>query len=205
MTQFNPQVADAMKFDASLALSMSIAFIGIYLWVRFANMKFGTATIVALVHDVFITIGVIGLSQYLSESRILREWFLIEPLKMNLTLVAAILTVMGYSVNDTIIVFDRIRENRGKFGFISRQIINDSVNQTLSRTLLTTGTTLLTIVVMYIFGGGGIHGFTFALLAGIFVGTYSSIAIAAPILLWGGSDVRVDSGVAAGVPALAKK
>jgi len=92
-------------------------------------------------------------------------------------------------------VFDRIRENRGKFGYVNREIINDSINQTLSRTLITGGTTIVTVFVMYVFGGPGLHGFTFALLIGIVVGTYSSIAIAAPILLWGGKDVR--AGVAA--------
>ena len=88
-------------------------------------------------------------------------------------------------MNDTVVVFDRIRENRGKYGHVSRKIVNDSINQTLSRTLLTGGTTIITIFVMYIFGGAGIHGFTFALLVGILVGTYSSIAIASPILLLG--------------------
>src|SRR5687767_15324822 len=100
-------------------------------------------------------------------------------------MVAAVLTVMGYSMNDTVVVFDRIRENRGKYGVLSRTIVNDSINQTLSRTLLTGGTTIVTIFVMYVFGGPGIHGFTFALLVGILVGTYSSICIAAPILLLG--------------------
>jgi SecD/SecF fusion protein len=98
-------------------------------------------------------------------------------------MVAAILTVMGWSMNDTVVVFDRIRENRGKHGTIDRQLINDSINQTLSRTLLTGGTTLATLTMMYIIGGPGIHGFTFALVIGIIVGTYSSIAIASPLLL----------------------
>jgi SecD/SecF fusion protein len=92
---------------------------------------------------------------------------------------------MGYSMVDTIVVFDRIRENRGKYGSLSRQLINDSVNQTLSRTLLTAGTTMMTLFVMYVWGGPAIHGFTFILLIGILIGTYSSIAIAAPILLFG--------------------
>jgi SecD/SecF fusion protein len=92
---------------------------------------------------------------------------------------------MGWSMNDTVVVFDRIRENRGKLGHLSREVINDSINQTLSRTLLTGGTTIVTLFVMYVFGGPGIHGFTFALLVGILVGTYSSIAIASPILLIG--------------------
>jgi SecD/SecF fusion protein len=103
-------------------------------------------------------------------------------------LVAAILTIMGYSMIDTIVVFDRIRENRGRYGRITRQVINDSINQTLSRTLLTASTTLIMVAVMYICGGPGIHGFTFVLLVGILVGTYSSVAIAAPLLLVGGHE-----------------
>jgi SecD/SecF fusion protein len=98
-------------------------------------------------------------------------------------MVAAVLTVMSYSMIDTIVVFDRIRENRGRFGHLDRQVVNDSINQTLSRTLLTAGTNVVTVFVMYVFGGPGIHGFTFVLLFGILVGTYSSIAIAAPLLL----------------------
>ena len=89
---------------------------------------------------------------------------------------------------DTIVVFDRIRENRGRYGHITRKVINDSVNQTLSRTLLTAGTTIIMVAVMYIFGGTGIHGFTFVLLVGILFGTYSSVAIAAPILLIGSGE-----------------
>src|SRR4029453_7726056 len=114
-----------------------------------------------------------------------REYLLIEPFRINLTLVAAVLTIMGYSMNDTVVVFDRVRENRGKFRDASPRVVNDSINQTLWRTLLTGGTTILTIFVMYVWGGSGIHGFTYCLLLGILVGTYSSIAIASPILLVG--------------------
>jgi SecD/SecF fusion protein len=109
----------------------------------------------------------------------------LEPFRINLTVVAGILTIMGYSMIDTIVVFDRIRENRGKYGHLDAQVIDDAVNQTLSRTLLTCGTTTVTVAFMYFLGGAGIHGFTFVLLVGILVGTYSSIAIAAPILLIG--------------------
>ena len=130
---------------------------------------------------------------------------LIEPFRINLTLVAAVLTVMGYSMNDTVVVFDRVRENRGKFGDASRRVVNDSINQTLSRTLLTGGTTILTIFVMYVWGGSGIHGFTYALLLGILVGTYSSIAIASPILLFGNKDDEQDRRDIAGYKDVAKK
>ena len=91
---------------------------------------------------------------------------------------AALLTIVGYSINDKVVVFDRVRENRGKFGDLNRKTVNDSINQTMSRTLLTAGTNIVTLFFMYVFGGPGIHGFTFVLLFGILVGTYSSIAIA---------------------------
>jgi SecD/SecF fusion protein len=126
----------------------------------------------------------IGFSHALSTTRI-GEWLLLEPFRINLTVVAGVLTVMGYSMLDTIVVFDRIRELRGKFGHLSAQVVNDGINQTLSRTLLTAGTTVISLAIMYFVGGPGIHGFTFVLFVGILVGTYSSIAIAAPILLIG--------------------
>jgi preprotein translocase SecF subunit len=106
-------------------------------------------------------------------------------------MVAAVLTVMGYSMIDTIVVFDRIRENRGKLGHLDAKVINDAINQTFSRTLLTSGSTIVTVAVMYLIGGSGIHGFTFVLLIGILVGTYSSVGIAAPMLLLGGGSKSV--------------
>ncbi len=183
--QFDPSVAGDAKKDAMMALSLSVIVIMAYIWLRFGNLKFGTATVLSMLHDTFMVIGMVGLSHYLADWAIFREGLLIEPIRLNLTIVAAILTVMGYSMIDTIVVFDRIRENRGKFGHLSRKIVNDSINQTLSRTLLTSGTTLATVLSMYIFGGPGIHGFTFVMLFGIIFGTYSSIAIAAPFLLIG--------------------
>jgi len=103
-------------------------------------------------------------------------------------MIAAFLTIIGYSLNDTIVVFDRIRENRGKQLTLTSKVISNSINQTLSRTLLTSLTTFMVVLVMYIWGGVGLRGFTFAMLIGIIVGTYSSIAIAAPILLIGAPD-----------------
>jgi SecD/SecF fusion protein len=164
-----------------------------YIWFRFGNLKYGTATVLAMLHDTFLVVGAIGLSHWLVQyTPGLAKILLVEPFRVNLTIVAAVLTVMSYSMIDTIVVFDRIRENRGKFGHMSRKIINDSINQTLSRTLLTCGTTIMTVAGMYVVGGPGIHGFTFVLLIGILVGTYSSIAIAAPILLFG--EKNIDDG-----------
>ncbi len=184
VSNFDPQVAGEARTDAVVAMTLSILVIMAYIWLRFGNLRYGTATVIALLHDAIFTLAAIGLAHYVANTFV-GHALLIEPFRINLTLVAAVLTVMGWSMNDTVVVFDRIRENRGKFGHIDRQIVNDSINQTLSRTLLTGSTTILTIFVMYVFGGPGIHGFTFALLVGILVGTYSSIAIASPILLIG--------------------
>jgi SecD/SecF fusion protein len=182
---FDAAVAGDTQQDAFLALGASILAIMAYIWVRFGNLKYGTATVVALLHDTVFTIAALGFAHYLVQVPFLRDALALEPFRINLTVVAGILTIMGYSMIDTIVVFDRIRENRGKYGLVSRQVINDAVNQTLSRTLLTAGTTTVTVTIMYFFGGPGIHGFTFVLLVGILVGTYSSVAIAAPILLLG--------------------
>src|SRR5438552_17926102 len=142
-----------------------------YTWFRFGNLKYGTATVVAMLHDTLLVLGFIGLSHWIVQfTPWLARILLVEPFRINLTIVAASLTVMSYSMIDTIVVFDRVRENRGKFGHLSRKSINDSINQTLSRTLLTGGTNIITVFVMYVMGGPGIHGFTFVLLVGIVVG-----------------------------------
>ncbi len=192
-TNFDPQVAGEMQQDAFLSLAFSIIAIMIYIWVRFGNFKYGSATVVALLHDTVFTLAALGFAHYVADywpHNILQ----IEPFRINLTVVAGILTIMGYSMIDTIVVFDRIRENRGRYGHLDRAVINDAINQTLSRTVLTCGTTIMTVSFMYFLGGAGIHGFTFVLLIGILVGTYSSVAIAAPLLLWG-KDVKRPTGV----------
>ena len=186
---FDKQVSGDAQTNAILALSFSIVVIMVYIWVRFGNLKYGTATIVALLHDTLFTIAALGFAHYLANVPVVHDVLQLQPFRINLTVVAGILTIMGYSMIDTIVVFDRIRENRGKYGHVSRQVINDAVNQTLSRTLLTAGTTTITVAIMYFLGGPGIHGFTFVLLIGILVGTYSSVAIAAPILLLGNKGV----------------
>jgi SecD/SecF fusion protein len=200
-TNFDPQVAGEMQRDAFLALTFSIILIMIYIWARFGNLKYGTATVVALIHDTIFTLAGLGFAHYIAAAWP-HNFLEIEPFRINLTVVAGILTIMGYSMIDTIVVFDRIRENRGRYGHLNRQVINDAINQTLSRTILTCGTTIMTVSFMYFLGGAGIHGFTFVLLVGILVGTYSSVAIAAPLLLWGR-----EKGTGAGVmrPPMAPK
>jgi SecD/SecF fusion protein len=142
---------------------------------------FGLSVIVALVHDVLVTLGALAVSYWLAP-------YLgavgVEPFKINLPIIAAFLTIIGYSLNDTIVIFDRIREIRGKSPDITAELVNRSVNETLSRTLLTSLTVFLVVVILYAFGGQGIHGFAFALVVGTISGTYSTIYIATPVLIW---------------------
>ena len=201
VNSFDAQVANDTEQAALMSLILSSLVIMAYIWFRFGNLKYGTATVLAMIHDTLLVVGAIGLSHWLVEfTPGLAKILLVEPLRVNLTIVAAVLTIMSYSMIDTIVVFDRIRENRGKFGHLSRKIVNDSINQTLSRTLLTAGTTIVTVAGMYVVGGPGIHGFTFVLLVGILVGTYSSIAIAAPMLLTGSDVKREDRPPKSGPP-----
>jgi SecD/SecF fusion protein len=184
LDNFDSQLATDTQKRALYAILASWTAILLYLWFRFGNWTFGLAAVLCLIHDLFFTLGVIGFSHYLV------EWMpgvahalLIQDFKIDLASVAALLTLVGYSVNDTIVVFDRIREVRGKNPLLTPQTINDSVNQTLSRTLLTALSVWLVVIVLYIFGGEGIHLFAFVMVAGVIVGTYSSIYIASPLLL----------------------
>jgi len=166
-----PKVGQEMRTRARDAVGFSLVGMLIYIAVRFWPI-YGFAALVALFHDVFITVGIFSLTG--------RE--------ISLTVVAALLTLVGYSINDTIVVFDRVRENlrlmrRNDLG----TIINASINQTLNRTIMTSGMTFLAVFSLYLFGGQVLQGFSFALVIGIIVGTYSSIAIASPIVLWGQS------------------
>ncbi len=181
ISQVNSRVAGEMQVRAIGGLLVSLVFIVAYIWFRFQRVAFGIAAVIALVHDVLIMLAFIAASHWLFTSL---GFLLIEDFKISLTTVAGFLTIIGYSLNDTIVVFDRIREVKGKSPNLTEKMINASVTQTLSRTLLTSSTTIVAILLMYIFGGEGIHGFAFCLFIGIIVGTYSSIFIAAPILLW---------------------
>lgn len=191
VTNFDPQVAGETARDAVLAVVLSILVIMAYIWFRFGDLRYATATIVSLAHDVGFALAAVGFAHVLANTAV-GDWMMVEPFRVDLNMVAAVLTVLGWSMNDTVVIFDRIRENRGKYGHLSRQVVNDSINQTMPRTLLTGGTTILSIFVMYVFGGPGIHGFTFVMLVGIIGGTYSSVAIASPALMYGISDSARD-------------
>jgi len=183
VTQIDPSVGGEQKKLALIAIFLSLSAIVGYIWVRFGDLRYGLAAIAALVHDVCITLGAVTACSYITGHAI-GDLLLIGDFKINLAMIAAFLTLIGYSLNDTIVVFDRIRENRHK-AQLTAQTITNSINQTISRTLLTSFTTFIVVLIMYIFGGEGLRGFTFAIGFGVIVGTYSSIAIAAPILLIG--------------------
>ena len=183
VTQIDPSIGAEAKTRALVAIVLSLFAIVTYIWIRFGNVHYGIAANVALVHDVCVTLGAVTACTYIATTAI-GDKLLLGDFKINLAMIAAFLTLIGYSLNDTIVVFDRIRENRRK-GRLNPQIITDSINQTISRTILTSFTTFIVVLIMYIFGGQALRGFTFAIGFGIIIGTYSSIAIAAPVLLLG--------------------
>jgi preprotein translocase subunit SecF len=163
-----PKVGHDLREKALLSILYAIIGIVIYISWRF-ELQYAIAAIIALIHDVLVTMGA----------------FSIFDKEFTLVIVAAFLTIIGYSLNDTIVVFDRIRENLRRKGKSSiSEMINTSINQTLSRTLLTSGTTLLVVIALFFFGGEIIHDFSFALLVGVFIGTYSSVFIASVFLVY---------------------
>ena len=166
---------------ALAAMVASLIGIVAYIWIRFQKVSFGLAAVVALIHDVLVVLGAIAVSFWLKD---FLGIILVEDFKISLAVIAALLTIIGYSLNDTIVVFDRIREVRGKSTDLSGDMVNRSINQTLSRTILTSLTTFIVVLILYGAGGDAIHGFAFALVVGVIVGTYSSIFVASPVLLF---------------------
>ena len=163
-----PAVSSELKMTGIYAVIAAICGILLYVWFRF-EWQFAVAAVIALVHDVFITVGMFSVLWY----------------EFDLSVVAALLTLAGYSINDTVVVFDRIRENLRKYKKMPLiELLNTSINDTLSRTVLTSVVTALAVLALYVFGTSVIHGFAFAMLFGIVLGTYSSIFVAAPLLLW---------------------
>jgi len=179
---FDAAIAAGAAQSAIIAIIMSWIAIVLYVWVRFGSIRWGLAAVICLIHDVVIVVGLLGATVWIADTG-LGGILGIGSFKIDLAMVAAILTVIGYSVNDTIVVFDRIRENRGKLSSVSPMALNASVNQTLGRTLLTSTTTLIVVIIMYVAGGDAIRPFSFALLVGVLFGTYSSVAIASPLLM----------------------
>ena len=167
-----PKVSGELIWTAILSMVIATVCILIYIWLRF-EWQYSVGAVAALVHDIFITIGI----------------FAILQIKFDLPIIAALLTILGYSINDTVVVFDRLRENLVKYKTMPlREVMNLTVNETLSRTLMTSGTTLIALIAMLIFGGDVIRGFVFAITVGIVLGTYSSVYVAKNIVLMIGLD-----------------
>jgi len=167
-----PKVSGELVYSSVLAVAATSVLIMLYIWLRF-EWQFALGGVLALLHDVFITIGMFALFQ----------------IKFDLSIVAALLTILGYSINDTVVVFDRLRENLVKFKTMPlRDVMNLSVNETLSRTLMTSVTTLIALGALLIFGGDVIHGFALAIFVGVVLGTYSSVYVAKNIVLMIGLD-----------------
>ncbi len=183
VNSFATSVATETQRDAILAMLASLAMIVVYIWFRFENLYFGFAAVVALAHDVLVTLGSVCLAAYFSNTPI-GTIFMFDDFKINLALIASLLTIVGYSMNDTIVIFDRLREIRGRNPNITYDMINLSVNQTLSRTLLTALSTFMVVTILYLFGGSGIHGFAFSMIIGVITGCYSTVYIANPVLYW---------------------
>ncbi|MFZ0035405.1 MAG: protein translocase subunit SecD [Sedimentisphaerales bacterium] len=196
VTQIAPSVGRMAKTQALVAIVLSLIAMLIYLAVRFGDLRYGLGGVVTLAHDTTATLGAVMCCAYLATTTIGQK-LLIGDFKIDLAMIAAFLTLLGYSINDTIVVYDRIRENRRK-GTLTPQIINNGINETLSRTILTSTTVFLVVFIMYVFGGKGLRGFNYAMLFGVVEGTYSSIAISAPVLLIGlkAADKRAKAKVA---------
>ena len=161
-----PKVSSELLKNGLTAIALSLAAMLFYIWIRF-EWQFSLGSIIALIHDVIITLGI----------------FSILSFEVNLSIVAAVLTIVGYSMNDTVVIFDRIRENLLKFSKIEiNEIANISINETLSRTLITSLTTLLALLSIFILGGEILKGFSFAMILGVIIGTYSSAFVASPVL-----------------------
>ena len=161
-----PKVSEELLQSGIIAISLSLAAMLFYIWVRF-EWQFSIGSIIALFHDVIITLGI----------------FSILSLEINLSIIAAVLTIVGYSMNDTVVIYDRIRENLGKYHRLNiSDIANLSINETLARTIITSVTTLLALFSIFILGGEILRGFSFAMILGVLIGTYSSIFVASPIL-----------------------
>ena len=185
--QVGPQVGDELKYGAVLATLLSFAAIMVYIWVRF-EWQFGVGGLLALVHDAMITVG----------------FYAVTQIEFNLTSVAAVLTIIGYSVNDSVVIYDRIRENLRRYKKMPiSELLDISLNETLSRTTMTVFTTLLALLALILLGGDVIRGFCLAMFFGIVWGTYSSIYISAPVLIY--LNLRSTTGDAPALPLKAAK
>lgn len=180
---FEGGVAEEMKRTAVMALVVSFIAIIVYLWFRFERVVYGLALILAVIHDCLLVLGMIAVGAYASRLPF-AHYLGLENFKIDMDMIAAFMTIAGYSLNDTIVVFDRLREIKGKNPVISGKLVNLAVNQCLARTFLTSWTVFIVVFVLYVRGGESLHGFAYALFVGMITGVYSTVYIASPAVLW---------------------
>ncbi len=179
-SSFSPKVAQNLAASAIVAVILSLLGMLVYIWFRFGSLRYSVCAISALVFNISICLGAIALSLTIGETSIAGVRVL-DEFRIDLNVVAGLLTIVGYSLNDTIVILDRIRENRGKLSYASLDVVNNSINQTFSRTIMTSGTTITSAIVLYSLGGTGIRPFAFTFFVGLVAATYSSVVIAAPL------------------------
>ena len=181
IASFSPIVAENLAATAVIAVILSLIGMLIYIWVRFGSFRYSSAAVVALIFNVTCCLGFLAAAPWLAHTGVGQALY-VDEFRIDLNVVAALLTIVGYAINDTIVILDRIRENKGKLSFATRACVNDSINQTFSRTVLTGGSTFATAVILIVLGGTGIRPFAYTFFVGLVAGTISSVIIAAPMI-----------------------
>jgi SecD/SecF fusion protein len=181
VSSFSPAVARSLVANASVAVVLSLLLMLAYIWIRFGSLRFSASTVVALMFNLSVCIGLMAFSPAIAGTGAGAS-LLVSDFRIDLNVVAGLLTIVGYSLNDTVVIMDRIRENRGKATYVTRAVVNDSINQTFSRTVLTGGSSMATAALLYFLGGEGIRPFAFTFLIGLIAGTFSSVAIAGTLV-----------------------
>jgi SecD/SecF fusion protein len=199
---FSPAIAQTFAIQGAVCTALSLILLTLYVFIRFGTLRWAIAATVPLFADVIGIVGLLGLAQLLYENASTHNFAVaigLLPFEVDLAQIAAILTIVGYSLNDKIIILDRIRESKGRSPYASRRVINDSINQTLSRTIITAGAHMITTIVLYAYGGEAVRGFAFTFNLGVLLGTYTSI-VSTP-LVWSKKTEAMESHPVAGAPA----
>lgn len=181
LSSFSPVVAENLAATAVVAVVLSLIGMLGYIWVRFGSFRFSSAAVTSLCFNVICCLGFVSLAPWLANTGA-GKLFYVDEFRIDLNVIAALLTIVGYAINDTIVILDRIRENKGKLPFATRSCVNDSINQTFSRTVLTGGSTFATAIILIVLGGTGIRPFAYTFFVGLVAGTFSSVVIAAPMV-----------------------
>jgi len=203
VASFSPSVAQSLLANAIIAICLSMLLMLGYIWIRFGSLRYSIGTILSLSFNICVCLGFLAASEWLAMTEFGAS-IGVQDFRIDLNVIAGLLAIVGYDINDSIVILDRVRERRGRMTYASKQVVNDAINQTFSRTILTSGTTILSAVILVAFGGEAIRPFSMTLLVGLIAGTFSSIAIAAPLVYAGrDSDEQSSPDARPGTAALA--